>query len=158
MYIHLHTCKIQLNIQTPTWHSQSFTTTKAQIQHMIMHYIGDEGLNGKKDKIDPATLPEGKMPLLILRGKDVPNGKVIRFIEEGGHISKDQRVTVVTDQGSESEIDSWCEEDGEKRKQVRRAAMTGCEDDVIITFDYAHQEVMTRAREMLIMVDEPGSQ
>ena len=49
------------------------------------------------------------------------------------------------------------EEDGEQRKQVRSQAMTGCEDDAIITFDLAHVEVMTRAREMLIMVAEPGS-
>merc|ERR1712012_1412369 len=35
--------------------------------------------------------------------------------------------------------------------------MTGCEDDVIITFDLTDREEMTRAREMLIMVAEPGS-
>ena len=99
------------------------------------------------------------MPLLILRGReDVPNGKVLRFIEEGGHISKDLRVTVITYEGNDSEVDRWCgEEDGEQRKHVSRFAMTGCEDDAIITFDFAHQEEMTRAREMLIMVAEPGS-
>ena len=103
------------------------------------------------------------MPLLILRGKDVPNGKVLRFIKEGGHISKDQRVTVMTYEGNDSEVDRWCGEDGEQRKHVSVQAMTGCEDDAIITFDtafnedYAYPEVMTRAREMLIMVAEPGS-
>ena len=130
----------------------------AQIQYLNMHWIGDETLNGKGDRIDQATLPEGKMPLLILRGRNIPNGKILRFIEEGGHISKDQRVTVITNVGNDSEVDRWCgEEDGEQRKQVQRSAMTGCEDDAIITFDWASPEETTRAREMLIVVAELGS-
>ena len=129
----------------------------AQIQYLNMHFLGNDGLNGKEDRIDPATLPEGKMPLLILRGKDVPCFKVLRFIKEGGHISKDQGVTVITVAGNDSEVARWCGEDGEQRKHVRREGMTGCEDDAIITFDLAYMEDVTRAREMLIMVDEPGS-
>ena len=97
------------------------------------------------------------MPLLILRDKDVPNSEVLRLIEEGGHLNKDQRVTIVTLEGSESEIDSWCGKDREQRKHVRRVAMTGCEDDVIITFDNHFNEDMTRPREILIMVEEPAS-
>ena len=130
----------------------------AQIQHLNMHFIGDYGLNRKGDTIDPVTLPMGKMPLLILRGNDVPNGEVLRFIEDGGHMSKDQRVTVITEKGNDSEVARWCgEEERELRKLVSWNAMTGCEDDAIITFDFADQEEMTRAREMLIMVAESGS-
>ena len=78
-------------------------------------------------------------------------------LKMGGHISKEQRVTVVTNEGRDSQVDNWCGEDGKKRKQVRQYSMTGCEDDVIITFDFANNEVMTRAREILILVDKPGS-
>ena len=51
----------------------------AQIQYLNLHRTGNFGLNGKEDRIDPATLPEGKTPLLILREKDVPNGKVLNI-------------------------------------------------------------------------------
>ena len=97
------------------------------------------------------------MPLLILNKRDVPNSEVLRFIGEGEHVNTDQRVTIITFEGNDSEIESWCRKDREQRKHVRRLAMTGCEDDVIITFDYAFHEELTRAREMLIMVAEPGS-
>ena len=130
----------------------------AQIQYLCMHINGGEGLNGKGDRIDPATLPMGMQPLLILRRKEnVPDGIVLRFIEARGQICKGQGVTVMTVEGRDSEVDSWCGEDVEKRKHVMRQTMTGCEDDVIITFDSTSQEDMTRAREMLILVAELGT-
>ena len=128
-----------------------------QIQYLNMHMSGGFGLNRKKDRIEPEKVPKGKIPLLILKGRCVSNGKALRLIEEGGYIRKNQGVTVITAGGKNDEIDSWCGEDGEQRKHFRWNAMIGCEDDAIIIFDYAHAEEMTRAREMLIMVVEPGS-
>ena len=126
----------------------------AQIQYLNMHRIGKSGLNGSENKIDLTTLPKGIMPLYILRNNDIPNAEVLRFIEENNYIGQNQSVTVVSREGNDSEIDAWCEKEKDHRKN---AALTGCEDDVIITFDNAHNEDLTRARETLIVVVDPES-
>ena len=126
----------------------------AHIQYLNMHRIGNAGLNGKADKIDPTTLPKGSTPLYILRKHDIPNREVLRFIEEGRYIDEDQSVTIVSRDGRDEEIDAWCANEKHHRKN---SAMTGCEDDVIICFDNSYNEDLTRARETLIIVFEPNS-
>ena len=128
-----------------------------QIQYLIRQYTSMTGLNRNEDRIDPTTLPNGRTPLLLVKEQDVPSSEVLRFIEDGGHIDREQGITIIKEDGCDREIELWCNKDRGRRKQVSRNAMTGCEDDVIITFDTAGHEYMTRAREMLIIVVAPGS-
>ena len=51
------------------------------------------------------------------------------------------------------DVVAWCEKDRVRRKCLNRYWITGCEDEVIILFEFMFESI-SRAREMLIIVTD----